>query len=852
MTRSLADTPEKLKPYIFHGVEINEHKTEARGDCPLCGKEGHFAVKTETGQFRCVRCETTGNVYTFLNLLLQESLAETTDEEYDELSCNRSQCDPSVPDSQRIVPVWALKDLKYAKSRLTGEWLIPTFNLKNQLTNLYRVAIIEEGPNKVTGEPCQRMQVMATPTCKPGLFGVHLLTDQQKHRRLQEGPWDMAAVYAALSCIRKKGTKLVQCQPNTGPSLRDKIGVLGSPGAGNFQEDWAIYFENCYADVCFDNDHPKKLKPGDPGYDPDHPTYRKLKGRPIMPGWDGQQRACGILSNARRPPVGLKQIIWGESQIPNMGMYHFDANKPDGYDARDCLKEYGIIKGMSYMDDLMDIIHIDKKPEDDRHLVTVEPIERQSFAELVQDYEAMGFCMSDEIRATLATVLAVAVSTTLGGDQLFLRVLGPPGSGKTTIAESFSAAREYTIHRSIMTGFHSGYTGMEPGKKRKEGSDSSLIPKMRDKTMFIKDADTLLQSPKRDQILSEFRDIYDRTSRAEYRNEVKNEYEDLNTTFVLCGTDELRTMNRTSLGERFLDIEIMARGVPTAHILNASMHNTLNKLMASIGPKPEPTEDLDNLPANSTSHLKAASYGFLKHLKMSLDSIKAPEFTEQALLRIPAIAEFVSYMRARVKRDGGELVYRPRTELATRLTSQFTKLAVCLAIVLGKQSVDAEVIAICQKVARDTAEGFQFEITLSLMPAAVSSASGGLSIQQISRKINLAETNVRRLLTDMQELQIVSRVSKTNNSGQRGRDMHMWQLSPLLKELYHRALSPLNIPAPLTSSSRSTAANRLPNQDSRVPKKALANGIRQQVRKSVTTNGNGASHVRHKKAARKS
>lgn len=121
------DAPEFLRPYIFHGCEINPHATQSVGLCPFCDAANKFNVKTETGQYRCLRCEETGNIYGFMFRLHQLSTEGTSKKDYEQLAklwgCS----------------VAALQHFGLAKSRLTSEWLIPSFNAKGNLANLYRI-----------------------------------------------------------------------------------------------------------------------------------------------------------------------------------------------------------------------------------------------------------------------------------------------------------------------------------------------------------------------------------------------------------------------------------------------------------------------------------------------------------------------------------------------------------------------------------------------------------------------------------------------------------------------------------------------------------------------------------------
>ena len=53
MPKKENDAPEKLRPYIAHGLELNwgENSANVIGTCPMCDKEGKFGVKIETGLY---------------------------------------------------------------------------------------------------------------------------------------------------------------------------------------------------------------------------------------------------------------------------------------------------------------------------------------------------------------------------------------------------------------------------------------------------------------------------------------------------------------------------------------------------------------------------------------------------------------------------------------------------------------------------------------------------------------------------------------------------------------------------------------------------------------------------------
>ena len=128
-----------------------------------------------------------------------------------------------------------------------------------------------------------------------------------------------------------------------------------------------------------------------------------------------------------------------------------------------------------------------------------EPIRCETFRELCDHYFGpQALEHTDEIEKTLATILAVVLSTSATGGQLALRVIGPPGSAKSTLAESVSAAKKMVYATSKFTGIISGWASIKRSKM--------TASQINGKTLFIKDADPIVQLPNLKQIESELRD----------------------------------------------------------------------------------------------------------------------------------------------------------------------------------------------------------------------------------------------------------------------------------------------------------------------------------------------------------
>jgi hypothetical protein len=453
-----------------------------------------------------------------------------------------------------------------------------------------------------------------------------------------------------------------------------------------------------------------------------------------------------------------------------------DPDLEDGYDVRDLITtggDFTTVDAVAYLDSRLVQADLSSSPE--KKAEPIEPLECKSFNELCEHFaEVLHF--PEPIRQTLAVAITTVISTNIDFDseQLFFRIIGPPGSCKTTIAECVSVAREMCIPLSILTGFHSGYTHGSNGNGKK---DNSLIPLIDGKCVVWKDADTLVNSPHKDVILMELRDIYDGASRSHYRNGKAADYEDLRTTFLFCGTDALRSLNRSFLGERFLDCDILGDS-PTGEYLDAAISSAFGSMEKFF----DPEKDVSQPKGIKLLSLKQYTYGFLKHLiqRITDGTIRMPKYTNKVAVQIKSMGQLLSYMRVKVERErDAEISYRPRAELATRLSKQFVKLAVCLSIVLDKKSIDQEVIDIVSKVMHDTGHGFNYEIADYLY-----GKPHGSDGAFIAANLGLADTTIRRRLGDMSELGIITRREEPNRSGVGGRYRHLWVLSPEVRELF--------------------------------------------------------------------
>jgi hypothetical protein len=732
--------PEKIRPYLFHGLDLNQHlKDEWVGDCFLCDKPGHLYVNSGTGQWNCRRCNSKGNIYTWLAALATAALRNTSAREYKPLVESRG------------IPLTVLKTWGLAKSPLDDHWLLPTYNAKGAVTNLYS---LRELRDKRGGAAKARW--LGTAALPAKFWGLQHATEHQTECWLTEGPWDAMHLMHLFGSIKRHGTRYARTA-DPGDSLLTERRILALAGCQTFPDELGASLLPTTI-LCFDNDHPRKL----------------ATGGVSQPAWDGIKAF-----RTKHPDHKLRYLKWNPKPTKS---YH-DPDLESGYDLSDLCQTAGLpeanpataFKHLSIK--ITDLPTSQKKTSAPADIPTIEPLHRETFDELLADLTTTGYHVTPNLRDTFALSLATVASTELPGEQIWLRIIGPPGSGKTTIAEAITAAKEYVFPISIQTGFHSGHTGGPGGGGGPHAKDASLVKMMDGKTVLIKDGDTLLTAANRDKTLAELRDLYDGVSRAHYRNGVHHEYENLRTTFILCGTDHLRTLNRSFLGERFLDCEILG-AEETDPYIDRAIENAYLRVSSGLS---NPGDEIATNPIVGNL-LKAATYGYVLHLKKKLATAPIPSFPEEYRNRIKALAKLLAYVRARLVRTEGELDYRPRVELATRLASQFTKLAVVIAVMFDYPAINGETYRLLQKIMVDTATSFEWEMIRMLVRH-----RDGLSSKQLANLLNISHQKVYRCMADMQEFDVTMTFSESNNSGDRGRNIHLWRLQPPILAIHDLA-----------------------------------------------------------------
>lgn len=735
------ELPRNLRPFDFHKIDLGgwQGKDQVPAECPFCG-ELKFSIAAETGLWDCKRasCGKRGNSLTFLRQLWEESLARTTD--WSELWQDRRLLDPGT------LIAWGA-----CKSIITGEWLLPAWSPEGKLHQLYRRhKLLERGRWKWNLSPTPGVWKDGD---SHGLFGptAEMISGKRAEEGQAtfycEGPWDGMAFWEALR----------------GMGLSDPI--VAVPGANVFKEEWTQPVSGRRAVLLFDSDHPKP-----------NPATSELQA-PV--GWAGMRRASRAMLSHEAPPSEIDCIWWGEGG--------FDPQLSNGWDVRDHLsmrfgrEDDGLSFRKKQLERLLALVK--PIPQEWREGVAIrgqspkqiEPEPCSSWKELLSAWEK-ALAMRQSIEDVLSVMLAVVASTVQVGDQLFLQVVGSAGSGKSRLCDGLVVSKHchLLLH---MTGFHSGFN---------DGTDHdySLLSRINGKCLVTPEGDVMMSSANFEQIMSQQRQIFDGKSGASYKNKkVDLLWTGLRTPWIMAGTPALLDADQSRLGDRFLKVFIEDPSESgRAHIGRMVCLSSIRSVRQTSNCDPTSTVDGTMLAAYRLTG------GYVDWLRSNVsDELAKLRFDENELSDwCWALAEFTAAMRARPLigiKHRDKIDQHDAKELPTRLASQYCRLAMCLAVVLNRSTIDDEVRRRVRKVALDTSTGVTVKVVDALARAGLEGADAN-DLQIVS---NLTEEKLHPVLRFLSTEQVAVLESFEERPEGYGRGFHgtrKWRLTEKMARLH--------------------------------------------------------------------
>jgi hypothetical protein len=812
MPKSKNDVPLKLRLFVHHGLDLDWHnRDQAVGNCPFCGKEAKFAVGVSSAKWQCWSCKLAGNDYGFLRQLWQHSRETTKEGELQELS-----------DSRRLVSSPTLVRWGVVKSVVTGEWLVPGYNPKGKLCNLYRyvqdrlsgkhflvcTAGISHHLHAPLADDLTTLDPKAKTTPPWATKGCNRIV-------YCEGPWDAMALWECFRQVRKDSASgsYVQTGAESASLLADTC-IVAVPGCTVWQTAWAETAAGKKVVLFYDSDHPRLhcrtcKKTWSRIVHDACPTCKGPLEGPEIPsgGWAGMQRAVGEMALATNPPAKVSVVYWGpgggKDADDSGDEAGCDPTKPNGWDVRDHLSQHWRAGGDSVKDripllaDLLRRVHVVPKSwihgrsdaSSRNGSVERELIPCQDWSELL-GYWHLAAEMTDGLVKGLAVMLACVVSTKQVGNPLWCKFLGPPGSFKTSLAEGLSTCRRFVKPVDTLTGLMSGY------QSDKEGSENwSLALALNGMTLVIKEGDTLLKLPNFDKVMSQFRAAYDGALRAQYGNKMSTDLEGLCYTVIVCGTNSLRRMDRSELGERMFDC-VVARNVDPEverRISRRVSYRSFRDVRTSIEDAGRSGKAASR-ESPEVVEAQLATGGYVCYLRENAQTLlegladpgdEAVEAGESWIDLCGDLGTLVAYLRSRATKHSKEAVREAegvQRELGHRLASQITRLAACLAVVLGKKEVDDEVMALVKSVAMDTAEGKTERICRAL----AKSGTLGVELARLSNAMGYDEESMISLMSYLKKIRAIEGFTGKTKDNPTGRTKY--RLTKHLRELWSRVM----------------------------------------------------------------
>ncbi len=628
------------------------------------------------------------------------------------------------------------------KNFLSGDWIIPGYGVSGKITQMYRYVVLKSGKSLMIPTPKVETEQ------EQGIFGLNLFDRKKKDVYICEGPWDGMVLWELL---------------------KRSVNVIAVPGCNVFLPSWLSFLRGLNVHFCYDNDHPK--------------AHEKTGKRMEPASWRAMREvSLALLAEPNRETETIEIIKWSDIPLTLFDDQDNEFNAPEedidhnpklkhGWDVRDVLTQAtSLEKRKEILPGLLSLL----VPLPGAWLSSVKKIKEQgaktlecsSWEVLLKDWKhAMHW--RGELGDVLSVMLAVATSTELPGDQLFLQVIGDAGSGKSRFCDGMlTSPKCYPLEH--LTGFHSGW-------KDKEGNDYSLLGRINFTTLITAEGDTLISSPHFQEIMSQQRRIFDGKSSASYKNskEDKN-YSGLRTPWIFVGTPVLMSLDQSRLGDRFLRVFI---GQPPIHekraIVGVSGHAQLRGILGA-----EPSENGKGDMGTASSRTGGYVNWLRANVEERLQTLKVDR--KSLVAECALLAEFTADMRARpdpTLKKGSDRESAATKELPTRLVQQLVRLACCLCVVLNKESPDLEVMRVVRKVAVDTSRGKMLNIVSQLHRR----GDSGASTEWIATILGEGNASIRDSLRFLKSIDVVQSHSRKSKNGVR--ETPRWSLTERMKEL---------------------------------------------------------------------
>jgi hypothetical protein len=335
--------------------------------------------------------------------------------------------------------------------------------------------------------------------------------------------------------------------------------------------------------------------------------------------------------------------------------------------------------------------------------------------------------------------LAVILSNLMHWESLNLMLIGPPGSGKTEMANFMDGHPSVEVVDSLTANsFISGFQD----SKRNAGQVSLLnrMKKENKRILIFKDMSTVLalHNDVKREIMSQIRRISDGQLSKVVGNKMSFSWSGklgfiaMATPAIDANIDVIR-----ELGERWVYWRLEPQNMPSPDEIARKAQTTVGREF-----------HLRNRISEST---KKFLEGVIKGYRSRSDEEKAFNMESEWSEQIREVAVLTADLRKVVGRNPytKELEYKPYSESPGRVTRYYTQLAICLSII-NQKSMD-DVINLVKRSAVYSLP----ELKVDVLRALYNPGNDQITTEGLSRRLNIPRRTTMNILEDYQLAGIV-------------------------------------------------------------------------------------------------
>lgn len=355
----------------------------------------------------------------------------------------------------------------------------------------------------------------------------------------------------------------------------------------------------------------------------------------------------------------------------------------------------------------------------------------------IKDLYRSHFFMHDD--TIIDAIIAICISSKLGGDAVWLMLVGAPSTGKTELVNILTKVN--FVHMVSTMTENTFLSSM----RSTAGKENSLLHRIGPRGMILmKDYTTVIsmRSEKKEQILAQMREVFDGQLKKESGNGVSQEWRG-KINWIGCVTDVIYSVGGESaaMGRRSMVFELP----PLTDGERLEMGRAANKIRHNIG---SIREELQN-----------AVKEFVDYKIENLPEV-LPEISKEMEEDLLQISSFVTRVRTGVDRDWRntlQLVYE--SEGLTRFNSQLTKTIEIMLYVSGKTEVDDTYRNFAFKIGIDSIPK-QRRIALTILAEYAAATAKGVAV-----KSGMPTETMRMAMEELNALRIVDRKPNPNGVG---------------------------------------------------------------------------------------